>query len=210
MVTVTGWGVDLMYTSTVFPAFQSLSLGPFASGSATGPKNPRPRFPLPRVTLIGSWWNHWNKNEIFGLLRVAKQVWCNIGHVGEFKLSSWWLNQPIWKICSSNWKSSPSRGEKKMKPPPSYSIPNCCINKQNMNKTTGNITTSTKTAGWPSKEHLPFSQATNPPVFQSVFTRGWLFTRNFLKGLTRLPIHFSGEVMFIPKSEGVSCSFWKL
>ena len=25
--------------------------------------------------------------------------------------SSWWLNQPIWKICSSNWKSSPSRGE---------------------------------------------------------------------------------------------------
>ena len=26
-------------------------------------------------------------------------------------LSSWWLNQPIWKICSSNWKSSPNRGE---------------------------------------------------------------------------------------------------
>ena len=23
-------------------------------------------------------------------------------------LSSWWLNQPIWKICSSNWKSPPS------------------------------------------------------------------------------------------------------
>ena len=27
--------------------------------------------------------------------------------------SSWWLNQPIWKICSSNWIISPSRGENK-------------------------------------------------------------------------------------------------
>ena len=37
-------------------------------------------------------------------------------------LSSWWLNQPIWKICSSNWKSSPNRGENKkyLKPPPGY------------------------------------------------------------------------------------------
>ena len=25
----------------------------------------------------------------------------------------WWLNQPILKICSSNWKSSPTRGENK-------------------------------------------------------------------------------------------------
>ena len=25
----------------------------------------------------------------------------------------WWLNQPIWKICSSKWKSSPNRGENK-------------------------------------------------------------------------------------------------
>ena len=57
-----------LYTSTVFPTFQSLSLGPFASGSATGPKNPRPRFPLPRVghrimvksleknEILASWW----------------------------------------------------------------------------------------------------------------------------------------------------------
>ena len=31
----------------------------------------------------------------------------------------WWLNQPIWKICSSNWIISPSRGEDKkyLKPP---------------------------------------------------------------------------------------------
>ena len=51
--------------------------------------------------------------------------------------SSWWLNQPIWKICSSNWKSSPNRDEifpkfrdehkKYLKPPPNNSsqlIPN--------------------------------------------------------------------------------------
>ena len=37
-------------------------------------------------------------------------------------ISGWWLNQPIWKICSSNWKSSPNRGEHKkcLKPPPRY------------------------------------------------------------------------------------------
>ena len=33
--------------------------------------------------------------------------------------SSWWLNQPIWKICSSIWIISPNRGEntKYLKPP---------------------------------------------------------------------------------------------
>ena len=25
--------------------------------------------------------------------------------------AGWWLNQPIWKICSSKWESSPGRGE---------------------------------------------------------------------------------------------------
>ena len=36
--------------------------------------------------------------------------------------SSWWLNQPLWKICSSKWESSPNRGEKNiyLKPPPSF------------------------------------------------------------------------------------------
>ena len=28
-------------------------------------------------------------------------------------ISSWWLNQPIWKICLSNWKSSPKYWWKK-------------------------------------------------------------------------------------------------
>ena len=37
------------------------------------------------------------------------------------KYTCWWLNQPIWKICSSKWESSPNRGENKkcLKPPPS-------------------------------------------------------------------------------------------
>ena len=26
-------------------------------------------------------------------------------------LPSWWLNQPMWKICSANWESTPNRGE---------------------------------------------------------------------------------------------------
>ena len=36
--------------------------------------------------------------------------------------SSWWLNQPIWKICSSNWSISPGKGENKkyLEPPPSF------------------------------------------------------------------------------------------
>ena len=38
-----------------------------------------------------------------------------------YKWTGWWLNQPIWKICKSNWIISPSRGENKkyLKPPPS-------------------------------------------------------------------------------------------
>ena len=34
-------------------------------------------------------------------------------------ITGWWLNQPIWKICSWNWKSSTNRGENKkyLKPP---------------------------------------------------------------------------------------------
>ena len=39
--------------------------------------------------------------------------------------SSWWLNQTIWKRCSSNWIISPGKGENKKTfelPPPR----NCC------------------------------------------------------------------------------------
>ena len=40
-------------------------------------------------------------------------------------ISGWWLNQPIWKICSPKWESSPNRGENKkktLKPPPRFAI----------------------------------------------------------------------------------------
>ena len=40
-------------------------------------------------------------------------------------MTSWWLNQPIWKICSSNWIISPGIGlknKKWLKPPPSIAI----------------------------------------------------------------------------------------
>ena len=42
----------------------------------------------------------------------------------HFNLASWWLNQPIWKICSSKWESSPNRLENKkyLKPPPSWGV----------------------------------------------------------------------------------------
>ena len=38
--------------------------------------------------------------------------------------SCWWLNQPIWKICSSNWNISPGRDENKkyLKPPGSHGL----------------------------------------------------------------------------------------
>ena len=38
--------------------------------------------------------------------------------------TSWWLNQPCWKIWSSNWIISPNRGENKksLKPPPRLCI----------------------------------------------------------------------------------------
>ena len=39
-------------------------------------------------------------------------------------MTSWWLNQPLWKMCSSKWESSPNfRGENKkyLKPPPRWS-----------------------------------------------------------------------------------------
>ena len=42
------------------------------------------------------------------------------GKIPQIYHTSWWLNQPSWKICSSNWIISPGRGEHKtyLKPPP--------------------------------------------------------------------------------------------
>ena len=65
-------------------------------------------------------------------MRPKKQQWLGVGcvHVIPYLVqlsapqtpipirmmkedSGWWLNQPIWKICSSNWIISPGRGENK-------------------------------------------------------------------------------------------------
>ena len=49
--------------------------------------------------------------------------------IGRRRFTSWWLNQPIWKICSSNWIISPSRGENTkiyLKPPPSSTTVESC------------------------------------------------------------------------------------
>ena len=37
-----------------------------------------------------------------------------------YRITDWWLNQPIWKIWSSKWESSATSGENKtyLKPPP--------------------------------------------------------------------------------------------
>ena len=43
-------------------------------------------------------------------------------HTNGFAVQSstgWWLNQPIWKIWSSNWIIFPGKGENNLKPPPS-------------------------------------------------------------------------------------------
>ena len=43
-------------------------------------------------------------------------------HATKNSVTNFWLNQPIWKICSSNWIISPIRVEntKYLKPPPSW------------------------------------------------------------------------------------------
>ena len=50
--------------------------------------------------------------------KILTKIWPKYGN------TSWWLNQPIWKICSSNWIISPNRDENKkyLKPPPSNMV----------------------------------------------------------------------------------------
>ena len=50
--------------------------------------------------------NHTSWKEVFGL------YWKTTKIKSVFYTSSWWLNQPIWKISSSNWILSPSFGVK--------------------------------------------------------------------------------------------------
>ena len=57
------------------------------------------------------------------ILLCRKKCWESCKIMTKENLSRWWLNQPIWKICSSNWIISPNRDEHKRLfelPPPSY------------------------------------------------------------------------------------------
>ncbi len=64
-------------------------------------------FHFPSQWRHGSFWKHMSRHTWY-----PKQ---------PGKLTSWWLNQPIWKICSSNRIIYPSTGENTtcLKPPPS-------------------------------------------------------------------------------------------
>ena len=54
-------------------------------------------------------------------LALWLEICCKQNFMTHERLSRWWLNQPLWKICSSKWDSYPNGGEheKYLKPPPS-------------------------------------------------------------------------------------------
>ena len=68
---------------------------------------PEPMQSPSRLTVLHPFWKHigWKKRKkLFHVSHVHVSGWRKYGS------TSWWLNQPIWKICSSNWKSSPIFG----------------------------------------------------------------------------------------------------
>ena len=68
-------------------------------------------------------WHHDMTNNNFPGSRVESHHFATLVENAESD-PSWWLNQPIWKICSSNWIISTGRGENKqsLKPPPRISL----------------------------------------------------------------------------------------
>ena len=89
-------------------------------------ENPKPRqsppkfaaFNLAAATAFLAWnsyqgWRCRSEKSFFGW-----DTWFLLSYKSS---TSWWLNEPIWKICSSNWIICSSRGENKkyLKPPPS-------------------------------------------------------------------------------------------
>ena len=65
-----------------------------------------------KLIVLKSSRSNWNLYNIHGNPRCPPPLMPLPGQrdyqIGIF--TSWWLNQPIWKICSSNWKSSPIFG----------------------------------------------------------------------------------------------------
>ena len=66
--------------------------------------------------LRGLWWKTGPKGRIHWVC-VSENWWCiykmQMYYITDCKQSSWWLNQPISKICSSKWIISPNRDENK-------------------------------------------------------------------------------------------------
>ena len=64
-------------------------------------------------TTLNSGFPHENKNMCGN--RVDQLALFPYGRVWQSTQSSWWLNQPIWKICSSNWIMKPQGSGLKIK-----------------------------------------------------------------------------------------------
>ena len=81
---------------------------------------PRPSWILGQ-SFLQSMWPSTQRNDHFG------------NHHPPNDLSSWWLNQPIWKICSSKWVRLPQfKGENKkyLKPPTIYILSKTALSKR--------------------------------------------------------------------------------
>ena len=95
-------------------------------------KAPLPMWPpvaRKRVTLVTMAQKKWPKTQKSTVMfsewkgdHIKRNFHVNQASNFQKICSSWWC-QPIWKICSSKWESSPSRGEnKKYLKPPSVSF----------------------------------------------------------------------------------------
>ena len=88
------------FTNLDFP--EIFGYFPFLSYLFWGPKG-RVRFPgSPQPNAIDPRWQHHEAGGTQGALSGETGGKVLIGPLRRFIVSSWWLNQPIWKIWSSN------------------------------------------------------------------------------------------------------------
>ena len=86
------------------------------------------------LNFLGQFLNPLGKNTTFKWLGLfpatgghssnLKIDWWNFWAIDCRSLTGWWLNQPIWKLCSSKWVHLPQilgwKYKTYFKPPPSY------------------------------------------------------------------------------------------
>ena len=87
-----------------------LFFDPTLSSTPHGEKQPSQRIHSTFAEATRSHWPHdiWRRSSLDPLRR--KRRGAKVGRV--LVLTGWWLNQPIWKICSWSWESSPRFGVK--------------------------------------------------------------------------------------------------